>query len=202
VYCPFLVGPTIYLRPLEVGDAQTIAPWFNDAEVRGYLRRYYPMSVTREEEWLRGLYEGPRDIAFGIALRADDRLIGGTGLHDIEPRHRHACFGISIGDKSLWGKGHGTEATGLVLRYAFHTLNLNRVWLHVFEYNPRAARVYEKVGFRCEGRLRQDAFHDGRYWDTIVMGILRGEWEALNAPEGPAAPEGTAPSRAGVELRA
>jgi RimJ/RimL family protein N-acetyltransferase len=55
-------------------------------------------------------------------------------------------------------------------------LNLHRVWLHVYEFNPRAVRVYEKVGFRHEGRLRQAIFHDGRYWDTLVMGLLHAEW--------------------------
>ena len=61
--------------------------------------------------------------------------------------------------------------------YAFETLNLNRVWLHVYEYNERGIRAYEKVGFKREGVLRQDRYHAGRYWDTITMAILREEWE-------------------------
>ena len=96
----------------------------------------------------------------------------------MDVRCRHAAFGITIGCKDAWGKGHGTEATRLVVGHAFQVLNLNRVWLYVYEFNPRGIRVYEKVGFRTEGRLRQDAFRDGRYWDTIVMGLLRDEWEA------------------------
>jgi RimJ/RimL family protein N-acetyltransferase len=83
-----------------------------------------------------------------------------------------------LGEPEEWGKGYGSEATRLVLRYAFETLNLNRVWLHVYEYNERGLRAYEKAGFRREGRLRQEMFRDGRYWDTIVMGILRDEWLA------------------------
>ena len=62
------------------------------------------------------------------------------------------------------------------MRYAFETLNLNRVWLHAFEYNKGGLRAYEKVGFKREGVLRQDCFREGRYWDTIVMGLLREEW--------------------------
>jgi RimJ/RimL family protein N-acetyltransferase len=60
--------------------------------------------------------------------------------------------------------------------YAFETLNLNRIWLNVYEYNQRGVRAYEKVGFRREGVLRQDTFRDGRYWDTIAMAVLREEW--------------------------
>jgi RimJ/RimL family protein N-acetyltransferase len=177
---PFLIGPSVYLRPLEIADARTIVPWLNDPEVTRNLRRYQPMTLAEEEEFLRRLPESATDLALGIALRADDRLVGATGLHKMDTRNRHAELGIFIGDKSAWGKGHGTEATRLLVRHAFDTLNLNRVWLHVYEYNEAALRVYQKVGFRTEGRLRQDTFRDGRFWDTIVMGVLREEWEAVD----------------------
>ena len=85
-------------------------------------------------------------------------------------------------DKGSWGQGYGTEATRLVVQHAFATLNLNRVWLEVYEYNPRGLRAYEKVGFRKEGVKRQDNYRAGRYWDTIVMAILREEWD-LNQPQ-------------------
>ena len=173
---PFLIGPTVYLRALEVDDARTVQPWFNDPEVLCFLARCRPMTLAEEEAFLRKLAEGPDNVAFGVVVRATDQLIGTAGLHQIDHRTRQAAFGISLGDKEAWGHGYGTEATRLVLGHAFETLNLNRVWLHVYEYNPRAAHVYEKVGFRHEGRLRQAAFHDGRYWDTLVMGILREEW--------------------------
>ncbi len=55
--------------------------------------------------------------------------------------------------------------------HAFEGLNLNRVWLTVFENNPRGVRAYEKAGFRVEGRLRQECFREGRYWDAIFMAI-------------------------------
>src|SRR5262249_47639304 len=113
-----------------------------------------------------------------IAVRATDALVGVTGLHQTDLRNRHASFGIVIGEKEAWGRGYGTEATALLVRHAFETLNLNRVWLHVFEDNERGIRAYEKVGFQKEGRLRQDTFREGRYWDTFVMGILREEWQA------------------------
>jgi RimJ/RimL family protein N-acetyltransferase len=84
-----------------------------------------------------------------------------------------------------WGKGHGTEATRLVLGHAFDTLNLNRVWLHVYEYNEAGLRLYQKVGFRTEGRLREDNVRDGRYRDTLVMAVLREEWRAVACGSAP-----------------
>jgi RimJ/RimL family protein N-acetyltransferase len=176
---PYLIGKTLYLRPLEREDAPAVATWFNDPQVRHTLQRYQPMTVREEEEFLASAGRGEHDLVLGIVLKQDDRLIGATGLHKIDARNRHCAFGIVIGDKDEWGKGYGREATRLVVDHAFETLNLNRVWLHVYEYNPRGIRAYEKVGFKREGVLRQDNFRDGRYWDTIVMGILRDEWEAV-----------------------
>jgi RimJ/RimL family protein N-acetyltransferase len=176
---PFLLGPNIYLRPLEPDDARTLVPWFNDPEVTRFLLRYQPMTLAEEVEWLRHAGQSATDVVLGIMTRADERLVGTTGLHNVDQRNRHAAIGISLGDKTAWGKGYGTEAMRLLVRHAFDTLNLNRVWLHVYEYNERAVRVYQKVGFRLEGRLRQDTFRDGKYWDTLVMGVLREEWEAV-----------------------
>lgn len=181
---PFLIGPQVYLRPLEPSDAATLVPWFNDPEVARFLRRYQPMTLAQEEQFLRTICDSSTDLVLGITVRQDDRLIGCTGLHDIDPRNRHAQFGILIGDKTVWGRGHGTEATRLLIGHAFDTLNLNRVWLHVFEYNQRGLRAYEKAGFRVEGRLRQDTFREARYWDTLVMGVLREEWEAVDYTAG------------------
>jgi RimJ/RimL family protein N-acetyltransferase len=180
VQSPVLVGARVYLRPVELADAPTLAPWFNDPDVARYLLVYRPLPVHAEEEFIRAATAGRDKVVFGVAVREDDRLVGVAGL-DPDFRCRSARFGIALGDKAVWGRGYGTEATGLVLRYAFETLNLNRVWLHVFEYNERARRVYEKVGFVHEGRLRQDTYRDGRYWDAFCMGILRPEWEVTAA---------------------
>jgi RimJ/RimL family protein N-acetyltransferase len=173
---PFLVGPNVYLRPLDRADAPAFVTWLNDADVTRFLLAYRPMTLRAEEEFLDRIGQGD-DFVLGIVLREGDRLIGGTGLHHIDHRCRKASFGILLGDKATWGKGYGTEATRLLVGYAFETLNLNRVWLHAFEYNPRGLRAYEKAGFRREGVLRQDTFRDGRYWDTIVMAVLREEWQ-------------------------
>jgi RimJ/RimL family protein N-acetyltransferase len=174
---PFLIGDKIYLRPLEVTDAATIVPWFNDPEVTRFLLSHRPMSLHAEEEFLRRMAANENDVVPGIVVKETDQLVGTVGLHP-EYRCREARFGIVLGDKASWGRGYGTEATRLMVRYAFDTLNLNRVWLHVYEYNPRGLRVYEKIGFRTEGRLRQATYRDGRYWDVIAMGLLRAEWEA------------------------
>jgi [ribosomal protein S5]-alanine N-acetyltransferase len=173
---PFLVGDKVYLRPLERGDAPVIVSWLNDYDVTRFLRAYRPMTLRAEEEFIDRAGQSD-NLSLGIALRNGDRLIGGTGLHEFDQRCRRASFGIFIGPREEWGKGYGTEVTRLMVAHAFETLNLNRLALQVYEYNARGIRAYEKVGFRREGVLRQDMFRDGRYWDTIVMGILREDWK-------------------------
>jgi RimJ/RimL family protein N-acetyltransferase len=172
---PFLIGQRVYLRPLERADAPLLQTWINDQDVIRNLLNFRPMNLQGEEEFLDKVTRDPDLLILGIALRSDDRLIGNVVLHRIQSRDRQAGFGILIGEKAEWSRGYGTEATRLIVRYAFNVLNLNRVWLHVLADNQRGQRAYEKVGFKVEGVLRQAGFREGRYMDMITMGILRGE---------------------------
>lgn len=173
----FLVGERIYLRPLEPSDAAAVTPWFNDPDTRRTILWHRPMTVAGEEDFLRKLAQSETDVVLGISLKADDRLIGVTGLHKIDFRDRHAEFGINLGDAAERGKGYGTEATRLIVGYAFETLNLNRVELRVYENNERAIRAYQRVGFQREGVLRRSVHREGRWMDTYVMAVLRDEWK-------------------------
>lgn len=172
---PILIGENTYLRPIEKADAPLFVAWLNDPEVSRFTQQYLPLNLRQEEEYLARLYQDKENVILGIVERATDRLLGAAGFHQIDWRNRQTGFGIVIGAKDAWGKGHGAETTRLMLRYAFATLNLHRVWLRVYSFNERAMRCYEKVGFQREGVLRQDVFRDGRYWDTIMMSVLRDE---------------------------
>jgi RimJ/RimL family protein N-acetyltransferase len=90
--------------------------------------------------------------------------------------HRCSELGIDI-KREYQGQGYGTEAIRWVLDWAFNSAGLHRVELNVLGWNPRAARIYEILGFREEGRRRDCLFRDGRWWDEVHMGLLRGEWE-------------------------
>lgn len=111
---PFLVGREIYLRPIETTDAARFVVWLNDPEVTRTLLFYRPVTLAFERDWIERAAASDTDLVLGIALRRDDRLIGGAGLHRIDWRNRNAGFGIHIGEKALWGRGYGTEATRLV----------------------------------------------------------------------------------------
>jgi RimJ/RimL family protein N-acetyltransferase len=173
---PFLVGESVYLRAVEHEDAAIFLPWVNDFEVARNMMVHRPMSLPTEEAFVARIQEDKNNVVLTIVLRKDDRVIGNTALHGIHSHNHHAGFGIMIGDKREWGRGYGTEAANLIIRHGFDTLNLHRIWLHVYDDNPRAIRSYEKVGFRREGVLREHSFREGRYGDVISMAILREEW--------------------------
>ena len=119
---------------------------------------------------------------FSIRTLAEDKLIGEIGLDVVNWPGREAFVGLGIGETEYWSKGYGTDVMNSLLRFAFMELNLRRVSLGVFEYNPRAIRSYEKAGFRHEGRMRRLLQREGHRWDNLFMGILREEWLELNAP--------------------
>ncbi len=125
-----------------------------------------------------------KEITFPIHTLQEDRLIGFIGLGGFQWTHGDAWVGIGLGERDYWGKGYGTDAMLLLLRYAFTELNLFRVSLGVFEYNPRALRSYEKAGFTVEGRERQKVLRDNRRWDNIYMSILYPEWQVSQAALG------------------
>jgi RimJ/RimL family protein N-acetyltransferase len=135
---------------------------------------YWPKKMTKE--WLEKHMDN--FLQFTIFRKENDVTpIGFVGLDAINWVSGDSWVGIGIGERDYWGKGYGTDAMQVVLRYAFCQLNLHRVSLSVFDYNPRAIRSYEKAGFVREGVEPQFLEREGKRWDVILMGILRSEWK-------------------------
>jgi RimJ/RimL family protein N-acetyltransferase len=172
-----IVGERIRLRATERSDIPTFVRWFNDPELLRNLAMYLPMSEASEEKWFEDHLADESSHVFVIET-ADGVPIGNLGLDSIDWQNRSAACGISIGEKDYQAQGYGTDALRTLLGFAFDELNLHRIYLQVYDFNERAIRCYEKIGFRHEGRLRQSRFTGGRYVDELVMGMLREEWLA------------------------
>lgn len=174
-----LQGERIRLRVLEPADARTIAGWHETHEFTVLDGSPFPTSLAQTEAWLAGL--PPPSFAqtvLGVINQAGD-LIGYLSLRRMNPTDRNAEFGIALGP-AHWNQGCGTDATRTLIRFAFAEMNLHRVTLRVADYNPRARRVYEKVGFKVEGVLREARWWNGAWHDTIVMGLLAHEFLAAD----------------------
>lgn len=172
----FLIGERIYLRGLDKDDLDRCLRWINDPAITSTLTMRFPMSRTQEESWLLSHYKDRSDLPLAIVINERDQHIGNCGLHRIDYVNRNAEFGIMIGEVDQWGKGYAVEAARLIIDYGFKQLGMHRIFLHVYSHNLRAQRVYAKVGFINEGTLRESYFRDGRYYDTLIMGIMESEW--------------------------
>ena len=176
-----LLGQGVRLRPIEREDLPRYVAWFADSEVRAHLALVLPLGRAQEERWYESVLAQPaEEQPFAIDAQVDQtswQHIGGAGLQNLQWRTRSTEIGLVIGDRAFWNRGLGTEATALLVRFAFDTLNLHRVALRVYEDNAPARRVYEKVGFVLEGHQRDGDFRDGRYRDVLLYSILRPEWE-------------------------
>lgn len=177
-----LRGTLVHLTAEEPKTlAEACASWNHDSE---YLRLLDAQptnqaSAKKITEWIeKDQGKDPPPFLFGIRSLDNDRLIGFIGLEGNMLPHGEAFVGIGIGEQEFWGKGYGTDAMKVILRYAFKELSLRRVSLDTFEYNPRAIRSYEKSGFVHEGRMRDFLHREGKRWDLIFMGILKEEWLA------------------------
>lgn len=172
---PRLAGKNVVLREFRWEDLPDMRRWITDGRATRYLGARYvrPQTWEQTESYLRGLLNGD---AGGEHLVVADRgtlsYLGQISLQSIDHLSRQAELALVIAPEH-WGKGAGREAIQLMLRHAFFDLNLNRVWLKAFAEHGRALHLYEKAGFVKEGVLRQDAFLEGRYRDTVIMSALR-----------------------------
>lgn len=170
-------GERVRLAAPAEADAETMVAWSRDSEFLTLLNDD-PVRPWLARQVKEDLASGPKpdEVVFMIRTLDGDRTIGFTALWGFEWTHGEAWVSIGIGDRRDWGRGLGTDAMRVMLRYAFIELNLHRVSLFLFDYNRRALRSYEKAGFVAEGRLRQPIRRGGRRSDEIVMGALRDEW--------------------------
>jgi RimJ/RimL family protein N-acetyltransferase len=173
--------------PEEMSKA--FARWNMNSEYQRLLNAtpYKMQSAKSHLKWMEEEVGeiSPASYFFSIRALAEDNLLGELNLDVVNWSGRDAFVGLGIGEPEYWSRGYGTDAMNVLLRFAFTEINLRRVSLTVFEYNPRAIRSYEKAGFRHEGHLRDLLHREGRRWNELYMGILREEWMLLNPEEIP-----------------
>lgn len=171
-------GELVRLREYKREDIKLAQEYVNDPEVKRLLHPGIPYLYTFEDEqkWFDSLSATNDEYSFAIETLEDNKYIGGCGINKINWKNSVAEVGIFIGDKDKWGKGYGTDAMRILIKFIFEQMNINKIKLNVFSFNQRAIKSYEKCGFKIEGVLRQEVFRDGQYYDDIIMGILREEY--------------------------
>lgn len=175
----YLSGEGIGLRQMVRADLTFYSEWMCDPEVTKYLEMAWqaPNEVVLNHVFQEAT-ESQNATVFVICEKKTHRPVGTVGLYLIHWPCRRAQFRILIGASDLFDQGIGTEATKMILAYAFNTLNLETVYLGVNAENRRAIRSYEKAGFVKEGTQRRFIFCNGAYYDCVNMGILRSDFES------------------------
>ena len=149
-----------------------------------YLRYYTWMDRTPEEVrefvWMFLVHQQsvPR-LKFQLAstLKTTGQLIGNCGIRLESAEARQADIGYEL-DPNYWRQGYASEAVRAMVQYGFSHLRVHRIWSWCIADNLGSARVLEKLGMRLEGRLRENEYFKGRWWDTLVYAILDYEWQA------------------------
>lgn len=169
---------------MRAEDAEHQLRWRNDPEVVRLAAAGDPLFGPTTAEALADRFErilrlNPRD---GGVLTVEEtgggRPIGMVDYRDLDPYEGVAEVGIFIGERDFWGRGHGSEALGLLVDHLFGTFPLHRLELDTWSGNERAARAFTKLGFREEGRRRAAVLLAGVRYDRLLFGMLREEWEA------------------------
>lgn len=166
-------GNDVFISALNIADKSIILKWVNNPELKSKIGTIYPISDIEHEKWFSSRFGNSNEKIFGIISKKDGCLIGIIGLKNIDFINRHAELYIYIGDNQYLSKGLGTDAIQTLVDFSFDQLNLHKVYLNVFDYNEKAIKVYERVGFAVEGVLKDALYRDGQYHDVILMGRIK-----------------------------
>lgn len=165
-------GEKVLLRAYKEEDSKLAAAYVNDAELKKLLVTNIPFPTTawEEEEWVKSQkYHDNGQYNFAIEDIETHTYIGGCGIQEVNWISRVATVGIMIGNKEFWGKGYGTDAMKVLVKFLFEEMNVNKVKLETFSFNERAIKSYEKSGFKTEGILKEEIFKAGKYYDVVIM---------------------------------
>ncbi len=175
-------GKKIYLCSVEPESLEQLLEWRNIPELRQYFREYRELNSVTQAKWYKKILRDKNQINFEIHDLNSDDLIGHCGLYYVHWIYRTAEFGIYIGDDEYRTGGYGSDSLRTLIKYGFDDLNLNRIWAECYSNNA-ACKIYEHIGFTIEGNLRQTVYKNGKYYDSIIFGLLKKEYDEIKEKE-------------------
>jgi len=173
---PILRGEKVLLRPVEVADVAFLGSPDPEGEKLTGSHHVRELTTEQMERWYATRADFDDRLDMAVVDLATGRFAGEVVLNELDADNQACNFRIYLTGGQNRGRGLGTEATRLLLAHGFETIGLHRIDLEVYAFNPRARRVYEKVGFVYEGTKRQSLRWDGEWIDADVMSILAPDW--------------------------
>lgn len=178
----FIDSENVALCPINPDHFPLFLKWKNDPKLREF--NCNRAAATDIEQLKREIQEPrpvlPESFSFEIYYKPENKLVGQCGLHSFAWRDGRAQLGIVIGEREYWGRGIGTEAYQLLVRYGFTQLELHKIVATINAPNIGSQTAVQRAGLTIEAQLKEWTFTDGKYYDRYIYGITEDEWRALN----------------------
>ena len=168
-----VVPSNMALRAVEEDDHPWLVNLHNDEEVLKNLNDS-PITIGSHLAWWARVSKDPHEKR--LIFTVDGERVGFTKFYSIDHRNSRCMLGADI-DPAFRGRGHAKYMWTLMLQVVFDELQLHRAGLRTAEYNAVGRRVYTKLGFKEEGRLRKAIHFQGVRYDDLCMSILKPEWD-------------------------
>ena len=172
------------LRYIDESDLDFITDIRQDPEVQSNVGTLLFTNKEKQKQWFSNLCKD--ESRMYLILESTQMFenkkdatvkIGYVRMTDIDHKNKSVCVGGDI-EYCYRGRKYGKEMYKLIFDLCFNQLGMNRVWLLVLETNERAKHLYERMGFKEEGRQRKAIYKNGKYIDYIMMSILKEEYNA------------------------
>ena len=171
-------GKKVSLRAVEKTDLESFRNWRNIEDFRRNFREHRELNLWHQEKWFERVHQSSTDYMFTIVDTQSGEALGACGLLYVNWIIRSADFSFYIGKNEEYIDKHGlaAEAAKLLIDYGFKSLNLNKIWMELYEFDTRKLEFFEKkFNFKRDGILRQNCFKDGKYHDSVLISILSHE---------------------------
>ena len=180
----YLSNDLVSLRGMLRSDLELYRGWINNPDVTHYMEMgWRPYTDYDLEKTFIEATQSHTDVVMVVEDRATGKAVGTTGLYLINWPGRRAQFRIMLGDPGCFGKGIGTAATRLIVKHGFERMNMECIYLGANEENAGAIRAYEKAGFVHNGVQPNFIYNNGRYYNAVMMSIIRADYFAARAAD-------------------
>jgi RimJ/RimL family protein N-acetyltransferase len=174
-------GKLVGLRAVEKEDLSLFRDWRNIVDFRKHFREVRELSLTDQEKWFESL-QNTRHINFMFTIVdiKTNQPIGAAGLLYVNWINRSGDVSFYIGKDKVYidSDGVAEEAAKLLIDYGFKNLNLHKIWMELYEFDDKKIIFFsEKFNFKQDGLLRDNCYEDGRYWNSLIISLLRADSE-------------------------
>jgi RimJ/RimL family protein N-acetyltransferase len=174
-------GKITGLRAMEKEDLPLLRDWRNIQSFRRNFREVRELNLFNQESWFVRTCNSPNDFMFIITDLKTNEPIGAAGLLYINWIIRSADFSFYIGKDNLYiDKDYAYDSAKTLIEYGFNNLNLNKIWMELYEYDNAKLDFFTKeFEFQKDGLLRQNCFEDGKYWNSDIISLLSEDFKNI-----------------------